>query len=158
MINKTNEVLDGKANNTLALATATVPLTLGLFYFIFNSLPLKSEVFSSFPFIGTITFMGISILFFVISLVISIALYLPKEFEYVSPQELIDKYQDEEFLSTMQTVSYTIASTVSKNNVVCKEKAKTLRWAQIFVVFGVIALLVAFVGFAFTIQLAIEVT
>lgn len=158
LISKVNESLDTKIHNMLRIVSAIIPLTFGLAYFIINSLSLKIEILSFSAPLILIVSLASSLCLFVASLVIGVILYFPKKFEFIDAEKLINEYHDKSRLLILQRVSATIAFTVTTNNAVCDSKANALKWTQIFVVLGVIALVAAFIALIFTIQIIPKVT
>jgi len=150
LINESNNHLDKKAHDTLMFVSAMVPITVGLIYFVIESIPLNREIIYSNPFIFMITMLIFSLFFFIVSLILLIFLYLPKEFKRINPAKLIDKYKDKTLKESLQTLSATVASISEENKEICNQKANILKWAQIFILVGIITLFLSVISLLLT--------
>lgn len=126
LINGTNEKLDGKIRDMVGIISAIVPITIGLVYFVLDTLSTRIRLLTIPPLL-LIYLTVLSLIFFASALILAVAGTFPQDFEFIDPSKLIENYKDESRIVILQRASATLASTVTANNKVCDRKAEVLK-------------------------------
>jgi Na+/alanine symporter len=142
---RTGEQLDEKVHNLLKISLTITPIILGITYFILNAHPIYPTSFNRNYYDALFIFLGVSLFLFVFSIILGTITYLPKTFNFIDPQKLIDEYKKENSLFILQRIAYNLADVTKSNNELYKKKSKIMVIEFLLNALGVGFLLVAFI-------------
>ncbi len=137
---ESNNVLDSKIHNMLALAFGLIPLVLGVFYYVARSgtgLPL---CFPSFLFMSLVS----GVVFFIVAIVIGAWSYKPRKFSLLRIHDFVGKHKKENLSDVKEITVATLGDIVKSDWEIVNGKANGYKWMVWFFVAGTVAFSVGF--------------
>jgi hypothetical protein len=137
---ESNNVLDSKIHNMLALAIGLIPLILGVFCYVARNgtrppLPFPSLVFTS---------LGSGVVFFIAAIMIGVWSYKPRKFSLLRVHDFVDKHKKDSLSDVKEITVATLADIVKSDWEVVNGKADEYKWMLRFFVAGTVVFSIGF--------------
>jgi hypothetical protein len=139
---ESNDVVNTKIHNTLALATGLIPIILGVFYYA-----VRGEVKPSLPYVSTMVLisLGFGVLCFLLTALIGAWSYNPRAFSLLRSYDFVERNKNKTLMEIKEITVATLGDIVKSNWDVVNEKANSYRRMLLFFTLGTIAFSIGFV-------------
>jgi len=137
-----NNVVNTKIHNTLALVTGLIPIILGVFYYA-----TKGEVKLSLPYVSTVVLisLGVGVSCFLFATLIGVWSYKPREFSLLRSYDFVERNKDKALAEIKEIAVATLGDIVKSNWEVVNGKANAYKRMLLLFTVGTIAFSMGFV-------------
>lgn len=132
-VTETNNAIDSKIQNLLALALALIPLILGILYYIPKGGAWSSSPFSTVAFVS----IGVGVACFFLAIIVGAWSYKPLQFSLLCSTSFLQRHKEEKLVEIKEVAAATLADIVERNRNIVNGKAT--RYKRIIVFFTLAA-------------------
>jgi hypothetical protein len=137
---ESNNVVDSKIHNMLALAIGLMPLILGVFYYVARN---GTRPLPPYPLLLFLS-LGIGVVLFIVAIMIGVWSYTPKAFSLLRVHDFVNKHKDKNLADVKEITVATLGDIVKSNWEIVDAKANRFKLMLWFFTIGTVAFAVGF--------------
>jgi len=134
---ESNNAIDSKIHNTLALTSGLVTVILGVFYYATRE---TGKTLS----LGVLAILGFGVCCFMLTMIVGVWSYKPAKFDLLRSYDFVDKHKNESLPDVKEIAVATLGTIIKSNWTVVNGKANAYKVMLLFFTLGTIAFSIGF--------------